>query len=168
MSDLEISKPDFGVKNGEREDVVDERFSSPGLWRHAKYLCCVPTSNNEKLRDHEGQNSATLTCVNSSFVSRPHSVSANAASKLKIPRLPLRQFPVIFSSSIVCTFCTCNLMLGPFGVLAAQRYRSSCRRASKYSVLLHECKSASSGSKLRWFFESSFESEPHPLCTFYC
>jgi hypothetical protein len=120
---------------------------------------CVPTSNDEKL--HESRRDGTLTCVNSSFVSRPHSVSSNAASKLKIPRLPLRQFPVILSSSIVCTFCTCSLMLGPFGVLAAQRYRSSCRRASKYSVLLHECKSASSGSKLRWFFESSFESKSH-------
>jgi hypothetical protein len=53
VPDLEISKPDFGVKKGEREDVVDERFSSPSLWRHAKYLCYVPTSNIEKLHDFD-------------------------------------------------------------------------------------------------------------------
>jgi hypothetical protein len=64
-----------------------------------------------------------LTCVNSSFVNRPHSVSSNAASKLKTPRLPLRQFPVILSSSIVCTFCTCRLILGPFG---APQNRACC------------------------------------------
>lgn len=38
LTDLEIPKPYFGVQKGEREDVVDERFSSPSLWRHAKYL----------------------------------------------------------------------------------------------------------------------------------
>ena len=38
MPDLKISEPDLRVKEREREDVVDERFGSPGLGRHAKYL----------------------------------------------------------------------------------------------------------------------------------
>jgi hypothetical protein len=38
VPDLEISEPDLGVKEGEREDMVDEWFGSPGLGRHAKYL----------------------------------------------------------------------------------------------------------------------------------
>ena len=57
MPDLEISKPDFGVKNGEREDVVDERFSSPSLWRHAEYLCFLCSNIQQLMRnfhDHDG------------------------------------------------------------------------------------------------------------------
>lgn len=46
MPDLEISEPDLGVKDGEREDVVDERLGSPGLRRHTKYLF---DDNNEHL-----------------------------------------------------------------------------------------------------------------------
>lgn len=60
-----------------------------------------------------------LTWVKTSFVNRPHSVSSKAWSKLRMPRLPFRQLPVIFSSSIVCTFWTCSLILGPLGVLTA-------------------------------------------------
>ena len=67
----------------------------------------------------------TLTCVNTSFVSFPHSVSSNALSKLSIPLLPFKQLPVILSSSMVWIFCTCNFMLGPFGVFAAHIYKSS-------------------------------------------
>ena len=51
------------------------------------------------------------TWVNTSFVNFPHSMSSNALSKLNNPLLPFKQFPVIFSSSIVCTFCTCILIL---------------------------------------------------------
>lgn len=90
-----------------------------------------------------------LTCVKSSFTKRPHSVSSKPLSKLTRPRLPFRQFPVIFSSSIVCTFCTCIFTLGPFGVFVAQRYKSSCRLASKYNALLQLFRSANSGSKCR-------------------
>ena len=64
---------------------------------------------------------AGLTCVNTSFVSFPHSLPSKALSKLRIPLLPFRQLPVILSSSMVWTFCTCILMLGPFGVFAAHR-----------------------------------------------
>lgn len=53
--DLEISKPYFGVKDGEREDVVDERFSSPSLWRHAEYLL----RSHEKLHDLRPRTRAT-------------------------------------------------------------------------------------------------------------
>ena len=48
VPDLEISEPYFGVKKGEREDVVDERFSSPSLWRHAKYLCVPNIQSNDE------------------------------------------------------------------------------------------------------------------------
>lgn len=65
------------------------------------------------------QKTARRTCVNTSFVSRPHSDWSNALSKLSSPLLPFRQLPVIFSSSMVWTFCTCILILGPLGVFAA-------------------------------------------------
>ena len=56
MPDLEISKPYFGVENGEREDVVDEWFSSPSLRRHAKYLCVsssIIPDNQKKKKLHD-------------------------------------------------------------------------------------------------------------------
>jgi hypothetical protein len=65
--------------------------------------------------------------------------SSNCWSKTTTGREPLRQFPVIFISSIVCAFRTWNRTEGPFGVFAAQRYRSlCCRRASKKRALLHD------------------------------
>ena len=52
MPDLEISEPDFGVDDGEREDMVDERFGSPRLGRYAKYLLLLffHAPNNEPTR----------------------------------------------------------------------------------------------------------------------
>jgi hypothetical protein len=38
MSDLEVAEPYFGVKDGEREYVVEEGLGSPSLRRHAEYL----------------------------------------------------------------------------------------------------------------------------------
>lgn len=109
--------------------MVDERLCLPRLRGHTENLSPISTSLIPSPQGAFVENG--LTCVNTSFVRRPHSLSSNALSKLTMPRLPFRQFPVILSSSIVCTFWTCILRLGPFGVFAAQRYRSSCRRASK-------------------------------------
>jgi hypothetical protein len=50
FTDLEVAEPDLGIKEREREDVVDERLGSPSLRRHAKYLYIYHTgekSTNE-------------------------------------------------------------------------------------------------------------------------
>jgi len=47
VPDLKVAEPDLGVEDGEREDVVNERLSSPSLGRHAKYL------REEKQRKHK-------------------------------------------------------------------------------------------------------------------
>lgn len=85
--------------------------------------------------------------------------SSNALSKTTIGLLPLRQLPVIFISSIVCALSTWNRIEGPFGALAAQRYRSPYfRRASKKRALLQLARSQSSLMSGSWCFESSFAS----------
>lgn len=147
-----------------RNQILESRIENVRMWsmNGFAFLAVGGTpniwGNHHKPRVTRFKSRGKLTCVNTSFVNRPHSVSSNPLSKLNSPRLPFRQFPVIFSSSIVCTFCTCSLMLGPFGVFAAHMYKSSCRRASKYSALLQLLRSASSGKRWSWDFESSFES----------
>ena len=71
------------------------------------------------------------TCENISFINFQCSSSSHPPSNTQMPRLPRRQLPVIFSSSIVWMFCTWNFPLGPFGVRDIHKYRSSCRRVSK-------------------------------------
>lgn len=135
--------------------MVDEWLSLPGRGGDTEYLLekISPVMLGVRVSDI-----LILTCVKTSLVNLPHAVSSNPLSKLKRPRLPFRQFPVIFNSSMVCTFCTCIFMLGPLGVFVAHIYRSSCRRASKYSALLQLFRSASSGSRCSWDLESNFES----------
>lgn len=139
---LEIAEPYFVVDYRKCEYMVDEWLGFSCLRWHTEDLDTMSTYCPLRPR-------RSRTWVNTSFVNFPHSVSSNALSKLNRPLLPFRQLPVIFSSSIVCTFCTCIFILGPFGVLAAHRYRSSCLRASKYSALLQLLRSASSGRRFR-------------------
>ena len=90
---LEISEPYFIIKDRKCEDVVDEglRFACKG--RNTKYLDGgqLDSDTIQRIR----------TCVKTSFVSRPHSVSSKDLSKLSNPLLPFRQLPVIFNSSMV-------------------------------------------------------------------
>lgn len=75
------------------------------------------------------------------------------ASKERMGREPLRQLPVKWSSSIVCTreevrfawnegkrgdlqFCMCIFAVGPFGALLIHRYKSLPFLASKKKTLL--------------------------------
>lgn len=71
---------------------------------------------------------------------------------------PLRQLPVIFSSSIVCELSTWHLSDGPLGAFDSHMYRSACRRASKKIALLQLLKSASSFTMYSWCLVSSLDS----------
>lgn len=152
-TNLEITEPYLWIQQGKSENMVDERLGLSCCRRDAENLERIEQWVKLTLASN-----SLLTCVKTSFVNLPHSVSSKPLSKLNSPLLPFRQLPVIFSSSIVCTFCTCILILGPLGVLAAHKYKSSCRRASKYKVLLQLFRSASSGRRWSWDFESSLES----------
>lgn len=121
---LEVAEPDFVIEKGEGENMVDEWLGLACLRGHTKHLHphkrdTKPSTTNAPTQHNHRQES--LTCVNISLINLPHSVSSNPPQKLKRPLLPFKQFPVIFSSSIVCTFWTCIFTLGPLGVLAAQR-----------------------------------------------
>jgi len=48
VPDLEVAKPDLGIEDGEREDVVDEWLCSPGLRWNAKYLFGYHTDPTKK------------------------------------------------------------------------------------------------------------------------
>src|ERR1700684_5286 len=105
---LVVSEPDLRIQHRKRQHMIDERLCLPRRRRHPEYLPPHQTLTPSCIASqcaHAGEREM-LTWVNTSFVSRPHSVSSNPASKLRIPRLPFRQFPLILSSSIVCTFCT--------------------------------------------------------------
>ena len=51
VPDLEVAKPDLGIEDREREDVVDERLCSPSLRWHAKYLLLVATRIQPKKKN---------------------------------------------------------------------------------------------------------------------
>jgi hypothetical protein len=81
--------------------VVDKRFQSPRILGHAKRLF-DSTISKAPLRhiDNQVSRRPRLTCVNISFCSAQCSLS-HPPSNTQMPLEPLRQLPVILSSSMV-------------------------------------------------------------------
>ena len=127
---LVVAEPDLAVGDGKVDDMIDERFCSPRRLGHRESLQNVdagPRGENDeseerpKRRYRERGTLGPLTCERTSLMRRRCGSSSNCWSKTTIGREPLRQFPVIFISSIVCALRTWKRTEGPFGVFAAQR-----------------------------------------------
>lgn len=52
VPDLKIAEPNFGVEDGKREDVVDERLGSSSLGRYPKYLFFHTDPTQKKRETH--------------------------------------------------------------------------------------------------------------------
>lgn len=134
--------------------MINERFSpSSSFW----YCKDLRTSTGQS-RLLYGR-SRVLTFIRTSLITLKCSDSSKALSKTTIGRLPFKQFPVSFNSSIVWEFKTWNRIEGPLGAFAAHKYKSPCfLRASKKSALLQLDKSHNSFRRGSWCFESNFAS----------
>ena len=96
--------------------MVYKGLRPPGSLRDSEGLYHTMISLSVSARHKKG-----LACIRISFINRKCGTSSKVWSNTITGLLPFRQFPVIFSSSIVWALRRWKRTEGPFGVMEAQR-----------------------------------------------